>query len=81
MLLDRLARWMEDRGWIYYRRRRGSSGRLGDAFLEVHALVEPGKRAVIEARRAEEDESTASGDPPEPGAASGAAAPSSRDGR
>ena len=66
--LHRLALWMEDRGWIYYRRRRGSSGALGDAFLEVQSLVDPAQKAVLEARRAEADEAAESGDPPEPGA-------------
>jgi hypothetical protein len=65
--LHRVAVWMEDRGWIYYRRRRGSSGALGDAFLEVQSLVDPAQKAVLEARRLEDDEAAESGDPPEPG--------------
>lgn len=66
--LHRLAAWMEDRGWIYYRRRRGSSGALGDAFLEVQSLVDPAQKAVLEARRQVDDEAAESGDPPEPDA-------------
>lgn len=74
LALDRLALWMEGRGWIYYRRRKPSSSSLGNAFLEVQALLEPNKRTLLEVRRdarAEEDES---GDPPEPGAAGDASA-------
>lgn len=67
LLLDRLARRLEDRGWIYYRRRRGSSGALGDAFLEVQSLVEPAQRAVLEARREVVDEAPEPGEPPEAG--------------
>lgn len=63
--LHRLALWMEDRGWIYYRRRRGSSGALGDAFLEVQSLVDPGQKAVLEARRQVADEAAEAGDPPD----------------
>ena len=64
-LLHRLALWMEERGWICYRRRRGSSGALGDAFLEVQSLVDPGQKAVLEARRQVADEAGEAGDPPD----------------
>jgi hypothetical protein len=49
--VDRLACWMEGRGWIYWRKKHGSSGTLGAAFLEVQAIFEPSKRHVIEAQR------------------------------
>jgi hypothetical protein len=45
-LLDRLGCWMEHRGWIYWRRNRGSDGRLGQAFITVHSLLEPDKRHI-----------------------------------
>lgn len=64
--LDRLALWMEGRGWIYYRRRRASTSTLGNAFLEVQALVEPGQRLVLEARQEDRVEDHESGDPPDP---------------
>src|SRR5215218_4310886 len=54
--LHRLALWMEGRGWLYYMHKRGSSGSLGSAFLEVHALMDPGKRHVLEVVRDEDDE-------------------------
>jgi hypothetical protein len=65
--LHRTAVRMEDRGWIYYRKSRGSTGALGSAFLEVQSMLEPGTRHVIEARRREEADEKESGDPPEPG--------------
>lgn len=56
---------MEERGWLYYRHKRGSSGSLGSAFLEVQALLEPGKRHVLEVVREEDEEQDPSGDPPD----------------
>ena len=67
LVLDRLAVWMEGRGWIYWRKKHGSSGTLGTAFLELQAIFEPGKQHVIEARRDEDAEEDDSGDPPESG--------------
>ena len=62
--LHRLARWAEDRGLIYYRRYRPSRSALGNAFLEVQTIVDPGKRLVLEARREEQNEEDESGEPP-----------------
>jgi hypothetical protein len=69
--LHRLALWMEARGWIYYRRRRPSSSAVGNAFLEVQSLLEPGQRLVLEARRDDHAEQEDSGDPPDPVCGSG----------
>ena len=63
---DRLALWMERRGWIYWRKKHGSSGTLGAALLEVQAIFEPSKRHVLEVRRDERSEDEDSGDPPTP---------------
>jgi hypothetical protein len=62
--LHRLALWMEARGWISYRKKHGSSGGLGTAFLEVQSLLEPSTRHVLELRRNEDFEDEDSGDPP-----------------
>ncbi len=62
--LHRLALWMEARGWIYYRKKRGSSGSLGAACLEMQTLLEPSKRHVLEISRKEDSEQSDSGDPP-----------------
>jgi hypothetical protein len=64
LALDRIAVWMERRGWIYWRRKHGSSGTLGTAFLELQTILEPSKRHVIEARLEEDAEEDDSGDPP-----------------
>jgi hypothetical protein len=65
-LLHRAALWAEDRGWIYYQRRRPSRSALGTAFLEAQSLVEPGKRLLLEARQERASEEDESGEPPEP---------------
>jgi hypothetical protein len=65
--LHRLALWMERRGWLYYKHTRGSSSSLGNAFLHVQSIIEPGKRHVLEQRLDEEREENEPGEPPTTG--------------
>ena len=65
--LHRLALWAEDRGWIYYLLRKPRASSLGNAFLEVQSMIEPEKRQLVEARKAENVEEDEQGDPPEAG--------------
>ncbi len=65
-LLHRLALWVEQRGWIYYRR-SGRASSVGSAFLETQAMLEPEKRHLAEIVRAEQVEETESGLPRPPG--------------
>jgi len=65
--LHRLALWAEGRGWIYYLRRKPSASSLGNAFLEVQSMIEPEKRQLVEARKAENVEEDEQDDPPEAG--------------
>jgi hypothetical protein len=60
--LDRLGLWLEARGWIYYRTRRGSVP-LGRAVMETQALLDPSKRHVLEAQRTRPEEADST-DPP-----------------
>ncbi|RYZ13699.1 MAG: hypothetical protein EON61_06305 [Alphaproteobacteria bacterium] len=49
--------WMETKGWLYYRRKRSSSG--STSILEVGSILDPSARAAVEARQeraGEEDE-------------------------
>jgi hypothetical protein len=62
--LHKAAEWAERRGWIYYRKKRGSSGALGNAFLEVQSIVEPSARHVLEERVKDDREDDENGDPP-----------------
>lgn len=63
--LHLLALWAERRGLVYYRNRRGSSGTLGNALLEVQAIVEPSRRHVLEERVREPKQAAEPGAPPD----------------
>jgi len=65
--LHRLALWAEDRGWIYYKRRKATTSALGSAFLEVQSLLEPEKQQLAEVQKAERVEEDDQGEPPEVG--------------
>jgi hypothetical protein len=54
--LHRLALWMERKGWLYYKHEKPSSNRLGNAFLEIQSILEPGKKIIIEEREREKKE-------------------------
>lgn len=64
--VHRAACRAERRGWIHYREGRGRSSALGNALLEVHTLIEPSKRFVLEERLRDEADEQDSGDPPSP---------------
>lgn len=66
-LLDRVGGWILD--WMIARRqlRPGGTTGVGNALLQVHSLFEPDKQHLLEAREAEEEEQSESGDPPTPG--------------
>jgi hypothetical protein len=57
------------------------STRLGNAFLELHPMLEPSKRHVVEVRKKERRDQAESGDPetPEPVAGHDEAGPGSPD--
>jgi hypothetical protein len=63
--MHRLALWAEARGWIYYLRSKTTSSTLGNAFLEVQSLIEPGKRHLVEIRQEEAVEEDDQGEPPD----------------
>ena len=64
--VHRLALHAEARGWIHYRK-AGRGGTLGNALLEVHSILEPQQKHVVEERKRESAEERESGDPPNPG--------------
>lgn len=64
-LLDRLLLKMEERGWIYYRKKQGHADRLGDAAFRVQAMLEPDKQYVIQEKERAKEERRDSGAPPE----------------
>ncbi len=66
-LLHFLFLWMEGKGWIYYKRNKPSRTALGNAFLEVQSILEPGKRHLAEIRKDERRDVAGSGDEEEKG--------------
>jgi hypothetical protein len=52
--VDRLLRYCEARGWIYYRKGRGSWGGLGSAMMEIHNIYDPARRHVLEVQHESE---------------------------
>jgi hypothetical protein len=68
-LVDRLFLWMERRGWMYWRRRKGTPGRasVASAALEFQTLLEPAKRYVLALKKEEKTLADDDGAPPDPG--------------
>jgi hypothetical protein len=48
--LHRLGLWLEDRGWLYYQKKRPSSGPMS-SWVGLQQFVEPGVRHVVEIRQ------------------------------
>ena len=61
--LARVGLWMEARGLLYYRKKRGTTT-LGRAVLETQALLDPGKRYLLEAERSDPEEEDSADPPP-----------------
>jgi hypothetical protein len=61
---DRLLLAAEDRGWIYWRKKKASPGTAGNALLHMQAILEPQRRHVLEQRLDEHEEKDDEGDPP-----------------
>ena len=64
--LHLLAAYGESRGWIYYRKRRGSWDAVGAAMAEVQAIYRPGQhhiRQVKERRETHREDDDAVGKP------------------
>lgn len=78
--IHRLAVWAEARGWIYYLHNKPTTSTLGNAFLEVQSLIEPGKRDLVEIRKEDAVEEDDQGEPPDSGTRSNSQAPR-REGR
>ncbi len=65
-LLDRVALWLEAKGYLYYRRRSASGPSSGSVLVNLAAVFEPSKQYVIEAKRQEHSEVREDGAPPGP---------------
>jgi len=65
-LLHRLALWAEQRGWIYYVRKKARLDSLGSAVLELQQMAEPAKKHLIQAKRAQRLEQNGEAGPDDP---------------
>lgn len=63
-LLHKLLTWCEKKRWINYRRIGSDS--VGDAMMELHSMLSPDIKNVIEVRQQKKQEEDDSGDPPDP---------------
>lgn len=63
-LIDRLGLWAEERGWIYWRRKRAQTGALGSALMELNTFTNPAAQHVVEAKDAKKLEERENDDPP-----------------
>jgi hypothetical protein len=63
-LADRLLLKMEERGWIYYRKKHGTTDRVGEAALRLQAILEPSKQYAIEEKEKTAKEEHPNGAPP-----------------
>jgi hypothetical protein len=61
-LLHRVASYAEDRGWIYYRKKKASPGTASRAFLELQSMVDPASRHMIEAEEQDPESEEAEGE-------------------
>ena len=48
---DKIFLWLESQSWLYYRNKKAESGIIGNALLELHSLLNPGARHVIEVKQ------------------------------
>ena len=57
-LLDRLGLWLEDRGWLYYRKKKPTTSSMS-AWVGLQQFIEPGVKHVVQMgqeRRVGDDE-------------------------
>ena len=53
--LDRLGLWLEDRGWLYYRRKKPTSSPM-TALVAIQQAIDPGIRHVVEVKHHQRSE-------------------------
>jgi hypothetical protein len=71
-VLDRVLVWAEDRGWIYYRKRKPTIISLATALFQAQTIVQPEKQHIVEAKREikEDEDHDGDGKPKPPSARS-----------
>jgi hypothetical protein len=68
VLLDRIGLWAEQRGWIYWRRRRARGNALGATTLELQKIFESQKveHVIVARQRPKAEAPDPGGDDPNP---------------
>jgi hypothetical protein len=61
IVLDRLLRAAEDRGWIYYRKHKPSGASFVAALFQIQAIFQPEKQHIIEQKREIKEDGDADG--------------------
>ena len=62
-----LLLWVEEKGWIFYAKKKASPSSIGTAFLEIQQMVQPEKRHVLEVRQQRQAEQDEQGGPDQAG--------------
>lgn len=52
-LMDKLGLWLEQKGYLYYRRYKPKGGAMGNSLLELNALLSPSNRTIVEIKQNE----------------------------
>ncbi len=60
--IDRLALWAEAKGWIYWRKKRPSTGALGSALMEMNTIANPSTEYVTVVKDGKKFEERQNGD-------------------
>lgn len=66
LVVDRLLLGAEDRGWIYYRRRKASPRAAGNALMTVLEIYKPEVHHTVEESRRFDADEEADDDPLDP---------------
>lgn len=65
-IIDLFLLSLESKGYIYYRKRHGSTDRVGSFLLDISTFVDPSKKYVIEQQKSVIEDSADPSDSPEP---------------
>jgi len=64
LFVDRVALWAEERGWIYWRRKKAQTGAMSSILMEMDIITNPSAQHVVIAKDAKKLEERENDDPP-----------------
>ena len=50
-LIDKIGLWLEQKGWLYYRRTKRKGAAIGTAMMELQTFLNPSARYTIEEKQ------------------------------